>query len=146
MSRLFLYAVASLLLLAPGLNCSKEKETETDIYSTLQGGSRGRWENRKISEDKDGKRLEITTVVVFKLPNSYRWYVTGTRGGMVDSTLAYAEEGTFEVTGDQITFMPQGGEPWTVQFEIVASTGNLVITKEEGDVITFEFRQSGDFW
>jgi len=84
----------------------------------------------------------IDCFVKFVAPNRYRWKEFGTRDGKEDSTLYHEEVGTYTVEGNQLIFTPDNGDPWTATFEIPEATGNLLITKPDGETWEFEYERT----
>jgi hypothetical protein len=117
-----------------------------DINELLQGNN-ARWEFYEKTTETDGSQLEMTWVLFFRSPDGYRWKEFGLRDGEEDPNLAYEENGTYMVTESEpkkgtIEFTPEVDDPWTAAFEILSGSGDLLITKPDGESIQFEFKRS----
>jgi len=130
----------SLLL---GVACSGDGSTDPDINELLQL-TNARWELQKKYTDADGSKVEMTYTVVFSAPNNYRWKEFGKRNGVDDPELSHEENGYYQAVETEskkgtITFTPGGGGQWEAAFEIMAGSGDLLITKADGTAVQFQY-------
>ena len=126
--------------------CGKDDVSEPNINELLQG-TNGRWELYKKFTDTDGTQVELTYVLIFRSPHGYRWKEFGRRDGEEDTDLYHEENGTYELTESSpkkgtITFIPEVGDQWEVSFEILTGSGDLLVTKPDGQQIQFEYIRS----
>jgi hypothetical protein len=136
-------ALGLCILLSLFSSCGANKISGTNINELLQG-SNGHWERYKKFTDTDNSLVEKTYMLVFKAPDIYRWKEFGERDGEEAAEMSFEESGTYVIAESTskigtIDFTPGSGDIWVASFEVLRGSGDLLITKPDGESIQFEW-------
>ena len=131
----FLLVLTVMVLVLSVSMCGEENLPKAAPYKTL---SYDRWVHRS-SVVENGQTVNVTITIKFGTIRLYTLKQNGVVSGSSDELESFSlhEQGSYEITETEplkgtITFMPNDGDQYTVQWQILPGEGNLELRYPDG--------------